>query len=105
MPDLVDMVFGEIQAEIDALKRAHDNLRQQSERAEIADNVPAYTFAGLPTLAGGGLGDGLSYVTLAWVSNGRKSGEGAGAGTGVLAVYNAPTNTWLNVDGYVAITT
>lgn len=105
MPDLIDMVFEQVQSEIDALKRATDNLRQQSERAEIADNIPAYTFAGLPTLAGGGLGNGTAYVTLAWVSNGRKPGEGAGAGTGILAVYNAPTNTWLNIDGYAAITT
>lgn len=45
--------------------------------------------AQLPTT---GLRDGAQ----AWCSNGRKSGEGAGAGTGVPVYFNLADRTWRN---------
>jgi hypothetical protein len=49
--------------------------------------LPLYAFADLPTGYNG---------RVAFVTNGRKSGEGAGAGTGVPAYYDAAAAAWLN---------
>ena len=100
---MVELVYGELKAEITALQ-TQINRTGRVERAEIADSVPAYVLADAPLAADGGLGDGTSYITLAWISNGRKSGEGAGLGTGILAYYNSSTNTWFGVRSEVAVT-
>lgn len=51
------------------------------------DPVPtSYTVAGLPATAGAG--------QVAWAANGRKSGEGAGLGSGVPVFFNPGTATW-----------
>jgi len=49
---------------------------------------PGYAVASLPAAAGNG--------AIAWASNGRKPGEGAGAGTGVPVFYNPATNNWFS---------
>src|SRR5262245_40831429 len=93
MSEIVELVYQELKGDIRALQ-AQVQRNQRVERAEIADSVPAYNLADAPLAVDGGLGDGTAggYVTLAWISNGRKSGEGGGAGTGVLAVYQSSTN-------------
>lgn len=96
MTDLIELVWAELKGDLNTLKRQVQQL-EGVERALVCDSIPAYTVATLPTLANGGLGNGTSYVTLAFASNGRKSGEGVGAGTGQLVYYNAPTNQWLRV--------
>lgn len=45
-----------------------------------------YTVATLPA--------GLSFGALAYATNGRKVGEGAGAGTGVMCYYSNPSGLW-----------
>lgn len=102
MSDMIEFVWSELNRQIEDLRRTSEAAKR-IERAEIADNIPAYTLATAPLAADGGLGDGVSYVTLAWISNGRKSGEGAGLGTGVLAVYQASSNTWLRINDYTAV--
>lgn len=95
MSSMVELIYGELKQQLNALETTVDRTRRV-ERAEIADSIPAYTVANLPTAANGGLGL-TSYVTLAFAINGRKSGEGVGAGTGQLVYYNAATNQWLRV--------
>lgn len=53
--------------------------------------------ADLPT---SGVRDGA----MVWVSNGRKSGEGASAGTGILAYFNESTLSWLRFRDDAAVT-
>lgn len=96
MTDLTEMVWGELKGELNTVKK-QVQIAQQTERALFSDSVPAYTVANLPTLANAGLGNGSSYVTLAFASNGRKAAEGAGLGTGQLCYYNAVTDQWLRV--------
>lgn len=105
MSEMVEMVYAELKKEIDTVE-TQVQRNQRVERAEISDSVPAYTLANAPLAADGGLGDGTDggYITLAWISNGRKSGEGAGNGTGILAYYNSSTNTWFGVRSEVAVT-
>lgn len=96
MTDLIELVWQELKDDLNTLKQQVQQV-ERVEQALYCDSVPAFTVANLPTLANGGLGNGTSYVTLAFASNGRKSGEGAAAGTGQLVYYNAPTNQWLRV--------
>lgn len=51
----------------------------------VTTNLPTYTVAGLPATAAVG--------AMAYATNGRKSGEGAGVGTGVPVWFNA-SNQW-----------
>lgn len=99
---MIEYVWKDLKGEINALQRQVDQNRRV-ERAEIADNIPASTLAAAPTSSSGGLGNGSTYVTVRWISNGRKAGEGAGTGTGVLAVYQSSTNQWLRLTDYSVV--
>lgn len=100
--EMVEMVYRELKSELMGLQVQVDRTKR-IERAEIADSVPAYLLADAPDNSDGGLGTGTSYVTLAWISNGRKSGEGAGVGTGVLAVFQSSSNQWLRLTDYSVV--
>lgn len=78
----------------DDLARLSKGLRQLTtltERSEVTGGVANYTYATLPTPNKAGM--------IANCSNCRKSGEGAGAGTGCLVVVEelAATLQWVNV--------
>jgi hypothetical protein len=51
------------------------------------DGLAVYAFAALPTGFNG---------RMVFVTDGRKGGEGAGAGTGLPAYYDATAAAWLN---------
>lgn len=53
---------------------------EASDRAEVAGGVPTYTVATLPSVSTG--------CRVAFASDGRKTGEGAGAGTGVFVYHD-----------------
>lgn len=93
---MIKMVWDELRTELNSLQQQVIEA-QQTERALFTDSIPAYTVANLPTLANGGLGNGVSYVTTLFASDGRKAAEGAGLGTGQLVYYNAITDQWLRV--------
>jgi len=56
--------------------------------------MPSYTFDARPAT--------LPDRALAIINNARKPGEGAGAGTGVLAMYRAGVD-WLRVGDYTVV--
>lgn len=68
---------------------------EASDRAEVAGGVQTYAFADLPAAGQPG--------RLAYVSNGRKVGEGAGLGTGVLAYDDGSSWFRTSDDTVVAI--
>lgn len=103
MSELVELVYRELKGQLNTIQTQVDKSKRV-ERAEIADSVPAYALADAPLAVDGGLGTGASYITLAWINNGRKSGEGAGLGTGILAYYNSSTDSWFGVRSEVAVT-
>ncbi len=100
--DMVELIYQELKSEIRTLQKQVNTAKP--ERAEIADSIPAYLLVDAPLNADGGLGDGSSYITLAWISNGRRPGEGVGAGTGVLCFHQSSTDTWIRLDTYTAVT-
>lgn len=102
---LAELVWDDLRKQVQTVSKKADSNSRKGERAEIADSIPAYPLASAPLAAQGGLGDGASYVTLAWISNGRKAGEGAGLGTGVLAVYQSSTDQWLRLTDYTVVVT
>lgn len=103
MVDISEMIWNALKDEIAALKTGVNDIAVRYEQAESSENVPASTLAAAPLAADGGLANGVSFATLRWISNGRKPGEGALAGTGVLAVYQLSTDTWIEINGYAAV--
>ncbi len=61
---------------------------EANERSEVTGGVESFTVAALPAAGEGG--------RMRFATDGRKTGEGAGAGTGVL-VYDDGT-AWRRVD-------
>ena len=100
--EIIELVWSELQTQLNNLT-AQVEQNKRVERAEISDSIPAYTLSAAPDNSDGGLGMGTSYITLAWISNGRKAGEGAGVGTGVLAVFQSSTNQWLRLTDYSVV--
>lgn len=100
--DMLEIVWKDLKQQLNDLQQ-QVIIAQQQERALFTDSVPAYTVANLPTAAGGGLGNNTTYATIAWASDGRKSGEGAGLGTGVLCVWQASLAQWLRLTDYTQV--
>lgn len=98
---IIDFIWDEMQKIAKKSDMGLTQVHGTTEQAQFVDGIPAYTLANLPTL---GLANGTTYVTLAFVSNGRKAAEGAGLGTGQLCYYNAPTGQWLRVRDDTLIT-
>lgn len=84
MADLIASIW----AKLADLQNQLNRLRSLQYRAEIAGGVSVYTVADLPIVASRGF--------LAYASNGRKTGEGVGSGTGVLCYYD--NVAWRRVD-------
>ncbi|MBA3867789.1 MAG: hypothetical protein H0X30_01395 [Anaerolineae bacterium] len=100
--ELLELVWQGLKSQLNDLNQQVEDTKRV-ERALIADSTPAFTVANLPTAANGGLGNGSSYATILWASNGRKSGEGAGTGTGVLVVWQASLGQWLRTSDYTQV--
>lgn len=66
----------------------------------VAFQFPVSTLATAPLAA-----DGMTTYAARFISDGRKSGEGAGLGTGVPAYYDAATDSWLNFRDDAAVVT
>ncbi len=81
-----------LKEEIALLKKQIRQLVTLTYRSEATGGVVSCLYADLPS----------ANITgkMAFVTNGRKSGEGAGAGTGVLAVVAMLGGTlqWCNAD-------
>jgi hypothetical protein len=101
----MDDMYNRLHWEIVKLKRKMSRLTQIVERAETAGGIVAYALASAPTNNIGGMSDGIANIDIAWITNGRKSGEGAGAGTGVLAIFDASQDLWLRLTDYTAVLT
>lgn len=70
------------------------------EKSTYTGGLRAYAYVDLPT---NGLGNGSTYVTMVFVSDGRKDGEGAGNGTGCVAIYDSAAADWLRTSDYSSV--
>lgn len=99
--DLIQLVRAELQQQVNALQEDVHDLHINTEQAGYSNGVQAYTAASLPV---NGVANGQTYVTIAFCSNGRKAGEGAGAGTGVMVYWNAASLQWFKVSDDTVVT-
>ena len=81
-----------------SLRNLRDRIRQleANERSEVTNAVPEVTFANLPAVGQAG--------RIRFVTDGRKIGEGVGAGTGVLA-YDDGGASWRRPSDDTAVAT
>lgn len=99
--DILEIVWNELQTQIDSLRSDVNGLLARSERAETAGGVAAVdTLADAPLSADGGVGDG----DLLFIRSGRKTGEGAGNGSGICAYYNSADDSWRRFYDDAAVT-
>lgn len=91
-PSKRDPVFRKLDKENSLLKKSLKQLTVNSVRSEVTGGSAGYAYADLPTPNKAGM--------IAYCSDARKSGEGAGAGTGVLAVVTLLGGTlqWVRID-------
>ena len=93
MPTDVSSVVNALQTQNTILT----NLVRLFQAGVIIQPAPAnYTVAALPTTAATG--------AYAYATNGRKPGEGAGAGTGIPVFFNSGTNTWFSYSSALVVT-
>jgi hypothetical protein len=104
MHDVNTWMFEQIQTDIYNLQQQILQITQKSERSETVGGFASFAYADAPRAADGGMSDGSSYIDALWINNGRKPGEGVGNGTGVLAVYSAAIDDWIDVNGYAVVT-
>lgn len=97
---LADMIYEDLQGQVKATNKKLATATAQSERAETSAGHPSGTLASAPLAANGARAGDQYFVT-----NGRKVGEGAGAGTGVMAYYNPATNSWYSGASDTAVLT
>lgn len=91
--DALDLVWQDLTEQVAQIKKQMEIMGRLSERAETSGGHPAAaTLALAPTVAGGA--SGLKAGDSLWIGNARKSGEGVGAGTGLIAYYNPSTDSW-----------
>jgi hypothetical protein len=100
MSDMISMVWREVKADIDALRQQNLLILTKLDRSETTGGISESTLANAPLAVSGGVKNG----DLLWISNGRKSGEGVGVGTGVPAYYNVATDTWKRFEDNADVT-
>lgn len=103
--DIRQMIWRALREEIATVETSVDELRLATQRSETTGGVVASTLAEAPLAADGGLSDGSAYIDLRWITNGRKPAEGVGAGSGVLAFYDAVADLWKTIHDYQPVTT
>lgn len=96
---VVEYIYELLQQQLDEQRVGLDRLTVLTERAETAGGVAQSTLANAPNAAIGG----VSLGDLLAVTDGRKIGEGVGAGTGVIAYYNPTTDSWLRLSDDTAV--
>lgn len=98
------------QNELEArLALLEERLRAVESEPQHLEDIGPFTSLSTETLLQANLANlpsaGLRNGALAWVSDGRKVGEGASAGTGALAYYDVASGNWLRFGDDTAVAT
>lgn len=92
--------FDAMSRRITELETTQSENTAKSERSGVAFTARIYDTIGDAPLDA----DGNTDYALGFIRSARKSGEGAGVGTGLLAYYNPATDSWLRVSDDGAVT-
>jgi hypothetical protein len=90
--DVTEMIWTTLQGELNKVRQQATKAINLSERSETAGAVEAIRLDEAPKAANGAAKGNILFIT-----NVRKVGEGAGAGTGTLCYYNPADDTWRRV--------
>jgi len=74
--------------------------KRKTERSMIGWSFNNYELATAPLAA-----QGMTGYAVAFITDGRKQGEGAGNGTGVPSYYDPDTDSWLKFSTDTAVLT
>lgn len=102
MSDLLSMVFQVMKQQSADLRKEQEDIIRFSEVAGYAQELLPMTLAEANAEIAN-----ISGAALIWISDGRKDSEGAGNGTGCVAVLDvgqAPA-VWLRTSDYSAVVT
>lgn len=94
MDDVNNAIWQDLQRQINALDVRIRETTQKTARAETVGGFQAFTYATRPLIATGGMSDGSAYIDVCWISDARKSGEGAGNGTGQPVYFDYAIDDW-----------
>lgn len=92
-------LFDIVKSMYDDMDTNNKAIKKSIERKPISNSTygfQSYTVAELPT--------DLSGFMVAFASNGRKSGEPSGSGTGVPVYYDVSSNKWLTFYANLEVT-
>lgn len=95
------LVKAQVQQFKETLQEEQERLRKlesTSEHAMTTWTFLEYALADAPLAA-----DGMSNYAFAVITDGRKDGEGAGNGTGILAMYDPTQDDWLRTSDYSSV--
>ncbi len=98
--DIVSARYKRLKQDIAAANNLAQEQKRKTERSMIGWSFNNYELADAPLAA-----DGMTGFAVAVITDGRKQGEGAGNGTGILSYYNPDTDTWLNFRDDTAVLT
>jgi hypothetical protein len=96
---LPELIWDDLNTQILHIKKRGKFTEIVTERCETAAGHPASTLALAPLRISGAKNGDEWFIT-----NGRKVGEGVGAGTGVLCYYDNSTDQWIHPATDTAIT-
>lgn len=100
-----DAIWQDLQAQINALNVRVSELSQRTARSETVGGFQSFAYADRPLAATGGMQtDNTQYVDMIFIWNGRKSGEGAGNGTGVPCYYDPAVDDWRRFEDNAIVT-
>lgn len=97
--DFVEAAFDTITKKEAGNTNSIDDLVAQTERTGATFALREYTFDSAPRA-----GNGMNAHAVAFISDGRKPGESAGNGTGVIAMYDVDSDQWLRTSDYTQVT-
>ena len=98
--DIVKARFAMLKQDLLRQNELLQEQKRKTERSMIGWSFNNYVLADAPLLA-----DGMTGFAVAFITDGRKEGEGAGLGTGILAYYDFASDTWLKLSTDTAVLT
>jgi len=96
LPDLYEKIWLDLNKQISDLRQTVNTVSVRGNISQTTGGLIPITFAKLPLTNNTG-GD------LYFVTDGRKSGEGVGAGTGTVVFWNSVTSQWLRITDNTAV--
>lgn len=98
--DAVKAQFNRLKKQLELTSNLATEQKRKTERSMIGWSFNNYELSEAPLAA-----DGMTGYAVAFITDGRKQGEGAGNGTGIPAYYDPDTDTWLKFSTDTAVLT